>query len=249
MQYWHSTLGDDVLADTHKGPCVVYLARSDSGEGNVWFKVFEKGYDAATKKWCTEDIIANNGRISGVTIPSDLLPGNYLLRAELIALHDANKPHGAQPYVHCAELAITGSGTANPSATQGVAIPGIYTEDNMRFDLYQPYSSYIVPGPAVYKSALKPSTSATVITPTTRTSTSTTTRQQLLLSSRQLCPLHLSHPPAGAAAAAHAASASHNLCQTHGMRGPPWSPSTGSSYQMAGLLLLMYAFSWSIPIS
>jgi hypothetical protein len=59
-----------------------------------------------------------------VKIPADIAPGDYLLRAEVIALHVAGSVGGAQHYVSCYQLKITGGGTAKPS---GVAFPGAYS--------------------------------------------------------------------------------------------------------------------------
>lgn len=50
-----------------------------------------------------------------------LAPGNYLIRHELIALHQANAP---QFYPECAQIKVTGSGTAQPDASYKAAIPG-----------------------------------------------------------------------------------------------------------------------------
>jgi len=148
---------------------MVYLAKSGTGAGNVWFKIWQKGYDASRGKWCTDDMIDARGELRGITIPADLSPGNYLLRAEIIALHDAHMPHGAQPYVHCAELTLTGSGSATP---RGVAIPGLYNDDDLRFDLYRHYNSFAIPGPAVYvPGSRKPSSSSSTPTPTPTTTT------------------------------------------------------------------------------
>lgn len=72
------------------------------------------------------------------------------MTAEIIALHDTSS-HGAQPYVRCVELTITGGGSANP---QGVAIPGAYSYDDpgLTFNIYNPPypNGYPFPGPAVY---------------------------------------------------------------------------------------------------
>jgi hypothetical protein len=54
------------------------------------------------------------------TIPASLAPGNYLIRHELLALHQAYTP---QWYPECAQLVITGSGTASPSGSYLTSIP------------------------------------------------------------------------------------------------------------------------------
>ena len=75
--------------------------------------------------------------------------GHYLLRAEVIALHVASQSGGAQHYVSCYQLEVTGGGSANPA---GVSFPGAYSlsDPGILFTVYGQYSSYPVPGPAVY---------------------------------------------------------------------------------------------------
>jgi cellulase len=172
---WHhqsSSPSDDIIDPTHVGPIIVYLAKSDTGAGNVWFKIYEDGF--ANGQWAVNRLIANKGRVD-ITIPSDIAPGNYLLRGELIALHGAYAVNGVQPYVGCVELTISGSGAANPA---GVAFPGYYTNQDpgMLFSVYQPFTKYIIPGPALYKSGSSSSSGTPTTKPTTTPSTAPTTR-------------------------------------------------------------------------
>jgi cellulase len=152
---WHhnsNAATDDILDPTHKGSIQCFLAKSETGSGNVWFKIFEDGYTGG--QWGTDRMIASGGR-THATIPSDIAPGNYLFRCEVLALHNAYAVNGVQPYVGCVELAISGSGSANPT---GVAFPGYYTPTGpgMVFDIYNPFSSYPIPGPALYVSGTSP---------------------------------------------------------------------------------------------
>lgn len=150
---WHhnsNAASDDIIDPTHIGPVMFYLAKAESnGAGNVWFKIYEDGYTPSTGKWAVNKLIDNKGRVD-FTIPADIAPGNYLLRGEILALHNGYAVDGVQPYVGCVELTISGSGKANPA---GVAFPGYYSNQDpgMLFNVYQAYSSYIIPGPAVYK--------------------------------------------------------------------------------------------------
>lgn len=78
----------------HKGPCAVYLKKVDSAvndraAGDGWFKLFDHGYDSSTDRWCSDEIIDNNGLLS-VNLPKGLAGGYYLARPELLALHNAN---------------------------------------------------------------------------------------------------------------------------------------------------------------
>jgi len=49
------------------------------------------------------------------TIPKDIENGQYLLRAEHIAVHGAGTVGGAQFYVGCAQIAVTGATGKKPS--------------------------------------------------------------------------------------------------------------------------------------
>lgn len=69
--------------------------------------------------WGTNDVMTTLKWTS--TIPATLSPGNYLIRHELLALHQSNTP---QFYAECGQLAVTGSGTANPPASFLAKIPG-----------------------------------------------------------------------------------------------------------------------------
>ncbi|KAJ2086529.1 hypothetical protein IW138_005613, partial [Coemansia sp. RSA 986] len=122
--------------------------------GNVWFKIYEDGWDPETDTWCTIKVIKTNGKLD-VTIPADIAPGNYLLRTEIIALHEADRVYGADEnagaeiFPNCAQLAVSGTGTAVPS---GVAIPGAYSKEDpgLHYDLWGDSTTYEIPGPTLY---------------------------------------------------------------------------------------------------
>lgn len=160
IQWHHNSAAatDDIIDPSHLGPVIVYLAKSDSGAGNVWFKIYEDGYTASDGQWAVNRLINNKGRVD-VTIPADIAPGNYLLRGEVLALHNGYALDGVQPYVGCVELTISGSGSANPA---GVAFPGAYvdTDPGLLFNIYQAFTSYPIPGPALYKSGSSSSSSS-----------------------------------------------------------------------------------------
>ena len=62
----------------------------------IRFKIQEDGLSNGA--WGTSKVINNAGR-HAITIPKCLPDGQYLLRAEMIALHGAGSPNGAQLYV------------------------------------------------------------------------------------------------------------------------------------------------------
>jgi hypothetical protein len=68
------------------------------------------------------------GGYSVAAIPANLAPGNYLLRHEIIALHLGNLFQGAQFYVACIQLKVSGNGTGVPRSKDLVSLPGAYSD-------------------------------------------------------------------------------------------------------------------------
>jgi len=178
----------DPIDPSHKGPITFYLASIDNAldmtvTGLSWFKIWEDGLHA-DGTWAVDTMIAQKGKMT-FTIPSCVPSGNYLLRMEAIALHAASSYPGAQFYMECGQINITGGGSASPS---GVAFPGAYhsTDPGIVIDIYYPTpTTYIIPGPTVFTcpggSGPAPTTSSaaappttTLITTTKATTTSTT---------------------------------------------------------------------------
>ncbi|KAI0194324.1 glycosyl hydrolase family 61-domain-containing protein [Xylaria flabelliformis] len=157
---WRHTLtsgADDVMDASHLGPTMAYLkkvgqATTDVGYGGGWFKIQEDGYSSGV--WGTSKVI-NNGGIHAISIPDCLADGQYLLRAEMIALHAAGSPQGAQLYMECAQINISG-GTAKVSPATN-SIPGIYNQNDpgLLINIYQMTSSstYTIPGPSKFTCA------------------------------------------------------------------------------------------------
>ncbi|KAK5625079.1 hypothetical protein RRF57_000795 [Xylaria bambusicola] len=145
---WRHTLtsgADDVMDPSHLGPTMAYLkkvgdATSDVGYGNGWFKIQEDGYTNGA--WGTSKVINNAGK-HAIKIPDCLADGQYLLRAEMIALHGASSSQGAQLYMECAQINISG-GTAKVSPAT-YSIPGIY-KVGTRLSYPQRQSSNRFPG-------------------------------------------------------------------------------------------------------
>jgi lytic cellulose monooxygenase (C1-hydroxylating) len=114
------------IGGNHYGPVMIYMSNVDDAAtadgSSSWFKVAQDSYAGTTESWGTEMLNANCGKKS-FTVPKSLAPGNYLVRAEAIALHAAGSTGSAQLYMACYQINITGSGSANPS---GVEFPGAY---------------------------------------------------------------------------------------------------------------------------
>ncbi|KAF7560152.1 hypothetical protein G7046_g3996 [Stylonectria norvegica] len=156
--------------DSHKGPVLDYLAscgtagcESVEKETLKFFKIDEVGLvdgSTAPGTYGDDQLIANgNGWL--VKIPTDVKPGFYVLRHEIIALHSAGQANGAQAYPQCFNLEITGSGTEAPVGVLGTEL---YKADDegILFNIYTTLSEYPVPGPTVVAgaSAVKQSSSA-----------------------------------------------------------------------------------------
>lgn len=145
----------------HYGPCAVYLKKvesavTDKGTGDGWFKIFDHGYDGSTKRWCTDEIIDNNGRLS-VNLPKGLQGGDYLARPEILALHAAADPKpDPQTYTGCAQIFLESTGNLGPDKT--VSIPGAltYEQKGTTWNIYDSNNAdYPIPGPSVAKLVAK----------------------------------------------------------------------------------------------
>ncbi|KDQ06890.1 carbohydrate-binding module family 1 protein [Botryobasidium botryosum FD-172 SS1] len=177
----HAQPGDrscsnEAIGGNHDGPVIVYLAKvpdSSTAQGSSvgWFKIGQAGL-ISKDYWGTDLLNANCGKYD-VKIPSDIVAGDYLLRAEVIALHVAGSVGGAQFYPGCFQLTVTGGGNASPPT---VRFPGAYSANDpgILFNLYGSYTTYTVPGPAVYTGGgpAAPTTSPGSPSPTTTTTTS-----------------------------------------------------------------------------
>ncbi|TFY83103.1 hypothetical protein EWM64_g911 [Hericium alpestre] len=154
---WHHTLNGadpsdsaDPIDASHKGPLTAYLAKIPNATqtdvtGLKWFKIWEDGLTPSDQSWGVDRLIANKGKVT-FQIPPCIEEGQYLLRHEIIALHAASSYPGAQLYMECAQLQITGGGSTSPAT---VSFPGAYsgTDPGITINIYQTLSSYTIPGP------------------------------------------------------------------------------------------------------
>ncbi|KAK7701667.1 hypothetical protein SLS64_010115 [Diaporthe eres] len=156
-RYMLSTTGSgpaDVMDISHKGPTLAYLkkvsdATTDTGVGGGWFKIQQDGLSNGV--WGTEKVINGQGKHQ-IKIPECIAPGQYLLRAEMIALHGAGNYPGAQFYTECAQINVVG-GTGSKTPSDTVSFPGAYkgTDPGVKINIYYPpVTSYTVPGPDVF---------------------------------------------------------------------------------------------------
>ena len=68
------------------------------------------------------------GKSYTVTLPTEIAPGDYLIRHEIIALQRAATLGLAEFYPSCTQVRVGGSGTGVGSPT--VHFPGAYKEDD-----------------------------------------------------------------------------------------------------------------------
>jgi len=150
---------------SHKGPITAWLAPYEGDVAKVdvnkleFFKITEDTVDAQGV-WANVRMMDKTNMTWTATIPTDIKPGTYVLRHELMALHFAVattpgfewSPIGPQFYMACFNFKVTGSGTATP---KGVTFPGGYDlakDPGLTFNLSsdKPFTPI---GPALYKSA------------------------------------------------------------------------------------------------
>jgi lytic cellulose monooxygenase (C1-hydroxylating) len=86
-----------------------------------------------------------------VSIPADTPAGDYLLRAEVIALHTAASSGGAQFYVSCYQITVQGSGKSTAAVPAGVSFPGALkaSDPGILINIHTKLSTYVNPGPTV----------------------------------------------------------------------------------------------------
>jgi hypothetical protein len=165
----------------HFGPCLFYMARVPEtadintwdAAGKVWFKAGSIGavqnggplsgtesiwpaYRKLMPLWpptlrLASDPFAPDKPQVNFKVPKNVPSGRYLVRVESIALHLAQKPGGAQLYVSCGQVNVTGGGDGTPGPL--VAFPGAYkaTDQGLLFANSPAPTSYTPPGPPVWE--------------------------------------------------------------------------------------------------
>ncbi|KAF2428700.1 glycoside hydrolase family 61 protein [Tothia fuscella] len=157
----HQQLGDrkcanEAIGGRHFGPVMIYMcAVPDAKESNgdcSWVKVAEDTYAGTEASWGTEKMNKNCGK-TNFTVPKSLKAGNYLVRAEALALHTAGGNNGAQFYMSCYQVNVAKGGSTPLPA--GVKIPGAYSpkDPGILVNIYQPNIKYVAPGPKVWSGA------------------------------------------------------------------------------------------------
>ncbi|XXG96221.1 hypothetical protein Hte_002502 [Hypoxylon texense] len=142
--------------ESHKGPVLDYLAfcgeSCETVDKNAlqFFKINQVGLVDSSRSpglWGSDQLIANNNSWM-VEIPRKIRPGFYVMRTEIIALHNASYEIGAQNYPQCINLQIKGEGTELP---RGVLGKELYDPEDpsMHLDISDGILTYKIPGPAL----------------------------------------------------------------------------------------------------
>ncbi|KAI0090399.1 glycoside hydrolase [Irpex rosettiformis] len=123
----------------------------EAGTAQTWFKVYEQTPTFANGQLTFPSTSQTQFTF---TIPQSLPSGQYLVRAEQIALHVASTFGGAQFYIGCAQINVVDGGSGNPSPL--VSIPGVYTgyEPGILINIYNlpaNFTGYQAPGPAIWQ--------------------------------------------------------------------------------------------------
>ncbi|KAF8134797.1 glycosyl hydrolase family 61-domain-containing protein [Mycena galopus ATCC 62051] len=137
------------------GPMLTYLSNCGSAPCSgfdpanaMWFKIEQVG--RVSTGWA--QALLNSGAPANLSLPSNLAPGNYLMRHEIIALQNAVSKGGAEFYASCSQLSVGGSETGAPTSSDLVKLPGAYsaTDPGILVDVYSnPDAPYTFPGPAI----------------------------------------------------------------------------------------------------
>ncbi|RYP80072.1 hypothetical protein DL769_002646 [Monosporascus sp. CRB-8-3] len=116
----------------HPGALSAYMAKAPGkaadfdGSGPVWFKVYQDMPTLANGQyqWPSD----GKSQLT-FTIPQCIENGEYLFRIEHVALHSASSVNGAQFYISCAQVSVSGgSGSKKPSNL--VSFPGAYSPND-----------------------------------------------------------------------------------------------------------------------
>ena len=145
----------------HPGPINVYMSKAP---GNVqeydgsgtWFKISQLGatISSGAISWPANNLGQYTFKIPSSTraypyarcrqdelLIECIANGQYLLRMEHIALHSASSTAGAQFYLSCAQITVTGGGSGSPGPT--IKLPGGYSpsDKGILINIYYPVSS------------------------------------------------------------------------------------------------------------
>jgi cellulase len=155
---------------SHKGPVLSYLAPCNGPCSAVdatslkFVKIAEKGWidDSIEEGYWAADQLLEDDSSWNITVPMELKAGEYVLRTEIIALHQAHlavgngtkSPVGAEFYPQCISLSVEGNGAR--SVEGGVDARRFYRGDDKGIayrTLHETreHADYVIPGPKIWE--------------------------------------------------------------------------------------------------
>ncbi|KAI5994127.1 glycosyl hydrolase family 61-domain-containing protein [Pisolithus albus] len=155
LVYWVGGSTGDSKWPHNVGPIMHYMTKcsgscsSFDSTSSEWFKISELGLETSDT-WYQANL--DVGAPANVTIPSNIEPGDYLLRSEVISLQLATSVGGAEFYPACIQLNIGGSGTGAAQSSEECQFPGCYSDNDPGIytpNIYNPPITYTFPGPPV----------------------------------------------------------------------------------------------------
>jgi hypothetical protein len=156
--------GDELgfgIAETfgHPGPQQVYLSKAPSaaaeydGAGD-WSKIYTLTYSLNSSYGASDGVLkwaTHRAQTFNFKLPESTPPGEYLLRAEGLALHAAHKYNNIQIYISCAQIKVTGTGDGVPGPT--IKFPGGYQWNSPGVlipEFWSKITNYTSPGPRLW---------------------------------------------------------------------------------------------------
>jgi hypothetical protein len=143
----------------HPGPQQVYLSKAPrtaaeyDGSGD-WAKIYSLTYSLNSSYGASDGILkwaTHNARTCNFKLPIETPPGEYLLRAEGLALHAAHKPDNYQFYIACAQINVMGTGIGVLGPT--IKFPGGYQWNSTGVlipEFWSRITNYTAAGPALW---------------------------------------------------------------------------------------------------
>ncbi|RPD72970.1 hypothetical protein L226DRAFT_614527 [Lentinus tigrinus ALCF2SS1-7] len=133
------------------GPIITYLASCGEPCSKItdptnltWFKIDQLGASNTSDTTWVQGTLLFKSQPVQLTIPDKLKPGYYMIRHEIIALHNAMNKGGAEFYPQCIQIEVKGNtGNLVPSSGDMVHFPGEYqaNDPGILVDVFTPKSN------------------------------------------------------------------------------------------------------------